>query len=200
MYCRDYSNREVTFLRRTFVCILLCLLLCLSACGGEDNAVSTAIEFRAALVQANGCSFQAEIEADLGKETQRFTVSCDFAADGTAKLTLLAPETISGITATVTENGGKITYDGIAVDFGLLANGEVVPAAAPAIVAQCWASEYISAAGYEEELCRVTYEKGFDEKTLLMDTWFENEVPICAEVCYNQNRILRLTISDFHFH
>ena len=186
-------------MRRTFFGILLCLLLCLSACGGEENAVSPAIEFRAALVQANGCSFQAEIEADFGEYTQRFTVACETATDGTAKLTLLAPDTIAGITATFSDSGGKITYDGMAAEFGLLANGEVVPAAAPALTAECWAAEYIAAAGYEEGLCRVTYEKGFDEKTLLVDTWFENEVPIYAEVCYNNQRILRLTISDFHF-
>ena len=81
----------------------------------------------------------------------------------------------------------------------LLANGEVTPAAAPALTALCWSAEYISAAGYEDELYRVTYEKGFDEKTLLVDTWFKNEVPIYAEVCYNEQRILRLTITDFHF-
>ena len=121
------------------------------------------------------------------------------AADGTAKLTLLAPETIAGIAATVSDSGGKITYDGMSAEFGLLANGTVVPAAAPALTAECWASEYIAAAGYEEALCRVTYEKGFDEKTLLVDTWFENEVPIYAEVCYNNQRILRLTITDFKF-
>lgn len=186
-------------MRRIFFGTLLCLLLCLSACGGEENAVSPAIEFRAALVQANGCSFQAEIEADFGDYTQRFTVVCETATDGTAKLTLLAPETIAGITATVSDIGGKITYDGMAAEFGLLANGEVAPAAAPALAAQCWTSEYIDSAGYEEGLCRVTYEKGFDEKKLIVDTWFENEVPIYAEMCYNNQRILRLTISDFHF-
>ena len=187
-------------MRRLFFTVLLCLLLCLSACDKEENAVSPAIEFRAALVQADGCSFRAEIEADFGDFTQSFTVACETSADGTAKLTLLAPETLAGITATVSDGGGTITYDGMAAEFGLLANGEVVPAAAPALTAQCWAAEYIAAAGYEEELCRVTYEKGFDEKTLLVDTWFENEVPIYAEMCYNNQRILRLTISDFHFH
>lgn len=186
-------------MRRTVFTLALCLTLLLGGCGGEESAVSPAIEFRAALVQADGCSFNAEIEADFGTYVQTFTVACQASADGSAVLTLLAPETIAGITATVTEDGGRITFDGMAAEFGLLANGEVTPAAAPALTALCWSAEYISTAGYEDELYRVTYEKGFDEKTLLVDTWFKNEVPIYAEVCYNEQRILRLTITDFHF-
>ena len=44
---------------------------------------------------------------------------------------------------------------------------------------------------------RFLTEKDFDEKMLKVDTWFENGIPICAEVCYNNQRILNLTISDF---
>ena len=70
-------------------------------------------------------------------------------------------------------------------------------AAAPAITVTCWSSEYITAAGEDETGYRVTYEKDFDEKMLKVDTWFENGIPICVEVCYNNQRILNLTISDF---
>ena len=40
-------------------------------------------------------------------------------------------------------------------------------------------------------------QKDFDEKRLVTDTWFENGVPICAEVCYNGQRILKILISSF---
>ena len=103
----------------------------------------------------------------------------------------------TGITATVAADTGKLTYDGMALDFGLLANGNVVPAAAPAIAADCWLRQYISSAGYEDERYRVTYERDFDEKCLFVDTWFENAVPICAEVCYNGQRILKIQITEF---
>lgn len=177
----------------------MCFILLLGGCGSEESSVSPAIEFRAALVQAGGCGFEAQIEADFSDSIQRFTVSCAATTDGTTSLTILEPETLAGITATVTEQGGSVTYDGMAAEFGLLANGELAPAAAPALAVLCWTSEYIASAGYEEELYRVTYEKGFDEKLLLVDTWFKNAIPICAEVCYNNQRILKLTISDFEY-
>ena len=55
----------------------------------------------------------------------------------------------------------------------------------------------MAAAGTDETGYRATYEKDFDEKRLVVDTWFENGIPIYAEVCYNNRRILKLKLSDF---
>ncbi len=186
-------------MRRVFAVLTLCALL-FAGCAKEEEVLDPAIEFRAAILQAGGCSFHAGIEADFGETVERFAVDCDYSTDGTAVLTLTEPETIAGITASVTEHGGKITYDGMSVDFGLLASGNVNPAAAPALTAICWSGEYISAAGWEEDVYRVTYEKDFDEKRLLIDTYLKNDLPILAEVCYNNQRILKLELSDFSLH
>ncbi len=177
---------------------MICALLC--GCASETSVLEPAIEFRSALLQAGGCSFRAKIEADFGDRVEIFTVDCDYGADGTARLTIVEPETIAGITAAVTDGGGKITYDGMSVEFGLLANGSVIPAAAPALTAFCWSGEYIAAAGTEEDVYRVTYEKDYGEKRLQIDTYFKNDLPFFAEVCYNDQRILKLDISDYSFH
>ncbi len=162
--------------------------------------LSPAIKFRTDLVQAGGCSFTALITADFGDTVQEFTLECMTDDSDRLHLTVIAPETLAGISATVSEAGGKITYDGMAMDFGLLANGNVIPAAAPAIVNACWTGAYIACGGDEDGLYRVTYEKDYDEKKLIVDTWFEKNLPICAEICYNDERIIKITISDFSFH
>lgn len=177
---------------------MLCALL--FGCASEESILEPAIEFRAALLQAGGCRFHARIEADFGDRIEVFSADCDYSTDGTAQLTLTEPESLAGITASAAERGGRITYDGMSVDFGLLANGNVIPAAAPALAAISWAGEYISAAGMEEDVYRVTYEKDFDEKRLQVDTYFKNDLPFSAEVCYNNQRILKLDISDFSLH
>lgn len=181
-----------------FAVLTLCALL--FGCASEESYLEPAIEFRAALLQAGGCSFHAEIKADFGDRVEIFAADCEFSTDGTAHLTLTEPETLAGITAAVADRGGTITYDGMSVDFGLLANGKVIPAAAPALAALCWCGEYISAAGREEDVYRVTYEKDFDEKRLQIDTYFKNDLPFSAEVCYNNQRILKLEISDYSLH
>ena len=185
-------------MRRIAAAVFLCLLLC--GCAKTENAVHQAVEFRAALVQAGGCRYKAEICADFGGTVENFAVRCDSMADGTTELTIEKPESLSGITATVTDKGGKITYDGMAVDFGLLADGSLAPAAAPSLLISCWSSEYITCGGNEDGRYRASYEKGFDEAVLKIDTWFENHLPIYAEVCYNNTGILRLTITEFEFY
>ena len=182
---------------RRFLALLLLTVLLLSGCAGAGDVLAPAIEFRAALVQAGGCSFTAEVTADDGEAVETFTLDCTVDETGAVHFEVVQPQTLAGITATVSADGGTITYDGMAMDFGLFANGNVIPAAAPALVVCCWRQEYLAAAGTDETGYRATYEKDFDEKRLVVDSWFENGIPICAEVCYNNQRILKLTLSDF---
>ena len=182
---------------RRILALLILTALCLSGCGGTENLLAPAIEFRAALVQAGGCSFTARVTADDGEATEEFTLRCEAEETGAVRFEVAEPQTLAGITALVSADGGTITYDGMAMDFGLLANGNVIPAAAPALVLCCWRQEYLAAAGADETGYRATYEKDFDEKRLVVDTWFENGIPFYAEVCYNNQRILKLELSDF---
>ena len=185
-------------MRRTIAILLL--VCCLWGCGGEESTLTPAIAFRAELVQAGGCNFTASITVDYGQRVQCFRLACDADGEGTTKLTLLEPDTIAGVTATVSDGGGRITYDGMALDFGLLANGSLSPAAAPGVLATCWLKEYISDGGESEIGYQVRYWKKIEEKELYINTFFENGIPILAEVCYNNHGILKIEISDFAFH
>lgn len=185
-------------MRRALAIFTLCVL-CLTGCREEKSLLSEAIEFRADLVQAKGCSFIAELTADYGDTVQQFTLSCTTDAQGTTLLTVLEPQSLEGISATVTDEGGTIQYDGLGMEFGLLANGNVIPAAGPCMVVSCWTKEYIASAGQEDTYYRASYQKNFEEKMLTVDTYFENGIPICAEVCYNNSRVLKMMISEFAF-
>lgn len=185
-------------MRRALAIIAVCIL-CLTGCTEEKSLLSDAIAFRADLVQAGGCQFTAEVTADYGDTVQQFTLSCQSDAQGTTLLTVIAPETLAGIQASITDDGGTMQYDGLAMEFGLLANGNVIPAAVASIVTSCWMKEYIASAGQEDTRYRVSYQKNFDEKLLIVDTYFEKGIPICAEVCYNNSRVLKMMISDFAF-
>ena len=187
-------------MRRGIAVLMMLLLLLFCGCKSTENNLQEAIDFRASLVQAGGCSFRAEITADFEDYVELFTVDCECDADGTTRLTIVSPENLQGITATVTDRGGTITFDGLSVDFGLLADGNVIPAAAPAIAVVCWSSEYIASAGTEEDLYRVTYEKNFEQKRICVDTCLKNRLPIYSEICYNNQNILKIMISEFHFY
>lgn len=173
------------------------LLLPLWGCSAQENQLEEALHFRASLTQAGGCSFVGTITADFGDSVEQFTVSCRVSSDATTELTLLEPETLEGVTATVSADGGTVAYDGLMVEFGLLAQGNLIPAAAPAVVAGCWSSAYISSAAHDADGYRVTYERDYEEKRLTVDTFFKNGLPYYAEVCYNQACVLQLEISNY---
>lgn len=82
-------------------------------------------------MQAGGCSFRAELTADYGDYVVPFALDCETEVNGQTHFTVAAPETLAGITAAVDETGGTVTYDGLMMDFGLLANGRLAPAAGP---------------------------------------------------------------------
>ena len=142
-------------MRRGCAVLMMCLCLLLGGCGGRSQGVSPAIAFRASLVQAGGCSFRAELTADYGDYVVPFALDCETEVNGPTHFTVAAPETLAGITAAVDETGGTVTYDGLMMDFGLLANGRLAPAAGPAVVAYCWSSAYLAAGGEAEKLVTV---------------------------------------------
>ncbi len=161
--------------------------------------MSRGIDFRSRLVSAGGCTFRAEIVADYGQEVQNFTLDCQADGEGKISFCVVAPETIADITGVMEGEEGTVTYDGLQLAFPLMAYDRLSPVSAPAIVVDCWLREYMLSAGISHEVYRVTFEKKIREKVLLIDTYFEKDIPISAELCYNGNRIINLKISDFAF-
>ena len=174
--------------------MLLCLL---TACGGkETDTLQAALDFRAELLGRGGCGFTAELSADDGTRVWQYTLRCEADPDGSARLEILAPESIAGISAELTGADGKLRFDGAYVDFGPLADGELSPIAAPQTLFSCWTEQYIASAG---DGC-VSYELGFGSKKLDVKTWFDEENrPVKAEI-YQQGRLwMTATVTDFEF-
>ena len=173
--------------------MLLCLL---TACGGkEPDAMQAALDFRAALLEKGGCAFTAQITADAQDRVWQYTLRCEASYDGTARLELLAPEAIAGLTAEIDGADGKLRFDGAYVDFGLTADGEPSPVAAPQTVFSCWTEQYIASAG---DGC-VSYERGLGAKKLDVKTWFAEGVPVKAELSRDGRLLMTLEITDFSY-
>ena len=49
---------------------------------------------------------------------------------------------------------------------------------------------------------QVKTDTSFEENPLTVDTWLDREkgIPIWSEVCYNGQRILTISISEFQYH
>lgn len=187
-------------MRRLIAMFLTSILLFLGACDREEEHLSPAIDFRAKLVQAGGCSFEAEITADFGDAVQSFRLACETDAQGNVAFTITEPPTLEGITATVSEGGKKLNYEGLIVEMGTLAEHSLAPAAAPGMILASWLSGYISWAGEREDVYQVTFRQELNSVSFQIDTFLKNNLPISAEVCYNNYRVLEMKIEEFQFH
>ena len=175
----------------------LCLLL--TGCAGADKTMQPALDLRAALLDAGGCTFTADVTADFGETTCSFTANCTYTPEKT-RVEICSPDVLAGIAATITDDGASIEFDGVVLELGQLAGGNLAPLAAPHILAACWAGEYIRSAGHEADGTRVTYLRGYEEEELTVETLLlDDGVPSSADISYGGTAAVSAAITDFTY-
>lgn len=178
------------------IAALVLILMMLTGCGKQEPT-QRAVDMRTALLAAQGCSFTAHIRADYGEKVFDFSLDADYSPEKTV-LTVTAPKEIAGISAVTDKDGTSLRFDGAELAMGKLANGLISPILVPWILGQCWTGEYISCAGKDAELYRVTYLKGYDEEELQVDTWLDGEdIPVYAEIFYGDVLCITAQIENF---
>lgn len=178
--------------------LLLLLVFLLTGCSGKKDEIERGMELRGKLLRANTCSFDADVTADYGKEVYEFGMHCETDEHGDFLFTVTSPETISGITGKVTREGGKLTFADAALQFDLMAEGQVTPVSAPWLLLKTLRSGYLTAAGMEEELLRLTIDDSYEDDALQVDVWLDGEnLPTRGEILYDGRRIVTLALTNF---
>ncbi len=184
--------------KKWLICVMMVAVL--SGCRKENPPTQKAVDFRTALLGAGGCSYTAVIDADLGERVYSFSVACTFRTDGSAELEVLQPQEIAGIRVSMDGQSAALEFADLSLDFGEMADGKVSPMEACRLLGQCWTAAYISCAGSDGELERITYLDGYEEEELTVDTWLDGAgLPVYAEIINGGTRCLTLQISDFRF-
>lgn len=175
--------------------ISLCMLLFLSGCSANGH-IERGMALRSALLRS-ASRFEAEITADYGDKLCHFTMDCSFADNGDMSFTVTAPESIAGITGMIAEKGGKLTFDDSVLAFPLMADDQISPVSAPWVLMKALRSGYLTSAGEEEGMLRLTIDDSYDEDALQMDIWLDKkDLPTRAEMVYDGRRFLSLTIKN----
>ena len=165
---------------------------------GNHKALDSMMELRADLLSAS-CDFQAEVTADYGDKVYTFGMYCQGDTKGNLGFEVTAPDTISGITGSISGNAGKLTFADTALTFPLLADGQVTPVSAPYLLLKTLQGGYVRSAGEDGDLLRVTVDDSYEEDALQLDIWLNRENhPVRAEILYDGRRILSMDIKDFH--
>lgn len=180
------------------VLALLLFVLMLSGCGSGSKPLDQPLALRKDIISSSGCSFTAKITADYIDVTYTFTVDCVADQDGTVRFTVTQPESIAGITGTVSPEGGKLTFDEHALAFPVLADGELSPVTGPYVLMKALRGGYINGCGSDNDLTRVSVEDSYENNALHLDVWLDkNNLPVQADIHWQGCRVLLLQLVDF---
>ncbi len=181
---------------KRFVCLFIVFAF-LWGCSGEGQ-LNKAIALRQRLLAGNGCSFIAEITADYGDVLYQFSMDCRADKQGNLAFTVTVPESISGITGTVSETGGHLTFDGTALAFATIADGQVTPVTAPWLFLKTLRSGYIASCAEGKDTTYLQIDDSYADNALHLDIWLdENTAPIRAEILWEGRRILSIEVREF---
>jgi len=181
-------------LKRWAVCILL---LFLTGCS-EPEEINAGVELRSRLLRSSECTFSLRVTADSGEQMQTFVLDCSADSKGTVSFTVVEPESISGITGKLSSDGGVLTFDRTALEFGLLAEEQLSPVSAPWILLNALRSGNITSACREEAGIRLSVSDGYEEDALILDIWLDKgNLPVRGDVLQEGRRILSLDVRNF---
>jgi len=177
---------------------LIIALVLLTGCTGKREEMDRVMGLRAELLGSEGCSFTAHLTADYGDQIHEFTLYCEGRSNGDLGFRVEAPETIEGITGRFQGKEGALTFDGEALAFPLLVDGQVTPVSGPWIFLKTLLGGYLTACGQEGEYLRLTVDDSYEEDALQMEIWLnEADVPVQGEIIYGGRRIVTMKFENF---
>lgn len=183
------------------VVFLVTAALLLTGCAAErDEARAEALQRRYG--EMGGCDARVSVAVSRTDETLRYTMDVAHDAAGT-RSTVVLPEELSGISAIVSGEGLKLSYDGIVLD-ALSSDPNVSAANAADIVLRAIASGWIAERGsgrFEDaEALRLCFETERGGETLRVAVWFDDaDAPLYAEIESVGEIMAELEFTDFAF-
>ena len=105
-------------MKRCFLLILLCITLFLSSCG-KSRGEGDYRAFAERLNALGALSFTAQVRAEYEHKTARFTLAYEQDGEG-GRVTVMAPELIRGVSASVKPGSATLEYDSVVLDTGSL--------------------------------------------------------------------------------
>ena len=175
--------------------LVACLL---SGCKNSNQDLERALALRQKMLSATSCQFETEVTADYGDKLFSFSAMCNVDSGGELTFSIISPESIQDISGTISDSGGKLTFEDAALNFPLLSEEELSPVSAPWIFMKTLRSGYLTSVGQDADLLRVSADDSYQEGAMKLDIWInEADQPVQADILHNGSRILSLRIRNF---
>lgn len=151
-------------------------------------------------LQKREIAFLVEITADYGDKRHSFALDCRADVQGNLQFSVTEPENISGITGTISQNSGKLTFDDQILAFDILADGLISPVSGPWVLIETLRGGYLTSCSQEGEYLRVAIDDSYAEKALHLEVWIDSEDnPRQCEIYWQGRRLLSMNIKNFRY-
>jgi hypothetical protein len=178
--------------------LLLLIGVVLSGCASDASGMNDVITLRNSLQNGKGCSLDVSVTTDYGDSLSTFALSCSFDKQQNVDITVIHPETISGIKCRISGDKGKLTFDEKVLAFEMIADGQLTPISAPWLVMKALNSAYINAIAKEKEGMLVRLDDSVNGILYSVDLWLDgNNMPRLAEIVFDGKRIVSMSITNF---
>ena len=178
----------------------LLLVLLLSGCGGTGNLMDRALTLRNTLENGNGCMFSCEVTADYGDLIYQFSMDCSVDSQNLLQFSVTDPDTIAGITGTISGKEANLVFDDVALAFQPMTDRMPSPVYGPWMLIHTLRSGYLTSCGLEDNQLRLSLDDSYQENAAHLDIYLnENDLPVQCDIFWEGRRLLTMEVENFMF-
>ena len=177
------------------------LMITLLLCGCADAAVGRKLDgMQKTLAAAQDISLTADVTANLGEERFSCTLQCVSAPEGFT-VEVLAPETVAGVRAKVSDDGAAIEYDDLSLGVGGLGPDVSPVTALPKLVGALRSGSTLRDWTEREGERTLLVRESYVTDDCSVSVWFDAQTlaPVHAEFQRGGSTVIRCDIREFHY-
>ncbi|MBO5317282.1 MAG: hypothetical protein J6A74_02435 [Oscillospiraceae bacterium] len=180
--------------------ILLFAVIFTVGCSPVTNSMQEGLGLRQRLLDSSGCEFDAVITANYTDCSYTFTLHCKANKAGDVSFSVEDPESISGITGTVSTTGGDLRFDDVILGFDTLADGLLSPVSTPWVFMKALRSGYLHSSQKSGDTTELIFDDTYRSETVRVCLQLGRDVlPEFCEVYWNGKRYLSMDVRNFVF-
>ena len=192
---------------RRGLCVLM-MALCLPLCGcGAGEGEEAAADLRDRYHDMTGCVMEARIACDQEGLAWEADLRCEYVPGGESTVEVLAPETIAGVKAVLSDTDWYLEYQGESLNVGALSREEISPASClPRLMNALrdgWLVEENTEEWKEIPCLRLAVDQtGTQDGRIVSTLWLKQEdgTPLRGEIAVDGETILTADFTSFTFY
>lgn len=186
-------------LRRILCAICAVILLC--GCSAVRSPEEAAASVRDVYAGASAIELVTNITSNLNEETLEYQIKYSYKKqeeNASAVMTVLAPESIAGITAAITGDDFTFSYDGTELETAMPDRKGLTPVDVTTYLLYDLMNCVPEQVWSEGELLGMRYESSSDEGTVVKEVYLQPDSGTLSEarIYYNGNQILQCTFQS----